>query len=110
MIQPKIYTDLIVMEGSVLTDVPLDQILDTHVLSKSSFTVLSKEFDMKKTSKGPKLADVEGQDIFGLTSWTETQLRNGGSSLYQYNRVVYRTDKSTSDGGPLNIKTSLLKK
>ena len=48
---------------------------------------------MKKTSKGPKLADVDGQDIFGLSSWTETMLRHGGSNLYQYNRIVYRTDK-----------------
>ena len=65
---------------------------------------------MKKTSKGPKLADVDGQDIFGLSSWTETMLRHGGSNLYQYNRIVYRTDKSTSDGGQINMKTSLLKK
>lgn len=43
-----------------MIDVPLDEILDTHVLSKSSLTILAKEYDMKKTSKGPKLGDVEG--------------------------------------------------
>lgn len=70
-IQSKISSDLIVMEAGVLIDTPLDEILDTHVLSKSSLTVLAKEYDMKKTNKGPKLADVEGQDIFGISSWSD---------------------------------------
>jgi len=44
-VQPKVYTNLIVMEPDVLTDVPLDEIVDTHYLSQSAFTVLGKEFD-----------------------------------------------------------------
>jgi len=43
------------MEPDVLVDVPLDEILDTHYLSQSAFTVLGKEFDMNKTSKKPKI-------------------------------------------------------
>jgi len=58
------------MEGNTLVDVPLDQILDTHALSKSSFTILTKEYDMVKGSKGPKKKDVESIDIFGLSSRT----------------------------------------
>ena len=43
------------MEHDVLVDIPLDEILDTHYLTQSSFTVTGKEYDMHKTSKGPKI-------------------------------------------------------
>tara|TARA_B110000285_G_scaffold121909_1_gene137862 strand:- start:1033 stop:1137 length:105 start_codon:yes stop_codon:yes gene_type:complete len=33
--------------------------------------VLGKEFDMNKSSKGPKINDVEATDIFGLTDITQ---------------------------------------
>ena len=58
-----------------MVDVPKDEILDTHYLSQSAFTVLAKEFDMNKSSKGKKIADVEANDIFGLSEITEDQIR-----------------------------------
>jgi hypothetical protein len=60
------------MEGNSLIDIPLDDILDTHLLSKSSITSLVKEFDMMKGGKGAKMSDVAGgcQDIYGISSWT----------------------------------------
>ena len=54
-VHPKIYTNMICMEHDVLVDIPLDEILDTHYLTQSSFTVTGKEYDMHKTSKGPKI-------------------------------------------------------
>ena len=63
------------MDGNTLTDIPLDDILDTHLLTESSLTVLGKEFDMRKGGKGAKMADVESTDIFGLSSWTEERLQ-----------------------------------
>jgi len=76
-LQPKINGDFIVIEGNTLFDVPLDEVLDTHCLSGASITSLLKEFDMTKHGKGPKIADVESQDILGVSSWTETQVRLG---------------------------------
>lgn len=75
MISSRINTDFIVLEGNSIIDVPLDEILDTHILSDSAITTLVKEFDMSKLGKGPKLADVESSDIFGVTSWQDDQLR-----------------------------------
>ena len=48
------------MEGNSLIDIPLDDILDTHLFSKSSITSLVKEFDMMKGGKGAKMSDVAG--------------------------------------------------
>jgi len=45
---------------------PLDEVLDTHSLTGAAITTLIKEFDMSKLGKGPKLADVESTDIFGI--------------------------------------------
>lgn len=82
MVQSRIYTDVIVMEGNALFDVPLDQILDTHRLASGSITTLLKEFDMKKGGKGAKMADVDTQDIFGISSWTPEQKRLGVDGMY----------------------------
>ena len=54
-LQSRIYTNIVCMEPDVLVDVPLDEIMDTHYLSQSALTVLGKEFDMNKSSKGPKI-------------------------------------------------------
>lgn len=35
---------------------------------------------MSKTGKGPKLADVETSDIFGLSNWTSNTDRVGGTN------------------------------
>ena len=67
LLQPKIHSDFIVMEGSSLFDVPLDKILETHLLSEASITTLLKEFDPDKKGTGPKIADVESTDIFGVS-------------------------------------------
>jgi hypothetical protein len=67
---PRLYSDIIVMEGNSLLDVPLDEILDTHMLSEASVTALIKEFDMVKGGEGAKLAEVGSQDLFGLSSFT----------------------------------------
>lgn len=48
------------MEGNTLIDMPLDEIIDTHLLSKSSITSLVKEFDMTKEGKGAKMSDIAG--------------------------------------------------
>ena len=73
MLAPRIYGDVVVMDGNTLTDIPLDEVLDTHLLTKSSLTVLGKEFDMRKGGKGAK-NDVESTDIFGISQWTELRL------------------------------------
>jgi translation initiation factor eIF-2B subunit gamma len=70
-LQSKIHGDFIVIDGNTLFDIPLEKILDTHTLSGASITTLLKEFDMTKHGKGPKLADAESNDIFGLCSWTD---------------------------------------
>lgn len=63
----RIHGDFILMDGNTLIEMPLDQLLDTHTLTQASLTILSKEFDMTKLGKGPKIADVEGTDIFGIS-------------------------------------------
>jgi NDP-sugar pyrophosphorylase family protein len=82
MIHPKIIGDFIVLEGNSLLDIPLDELLDTHFLSKSSLTMLIKEFDMVKGGQGAKLAEVGSEDIFGVSSWSPEQLRLGGQNIY----------------------------
>jgi len=54
MVSSKIYGDVVVLDGNTLMDIPLDAVLDTHLLTKSSLTVLAKEFDMSKGGKGAK--------------------------------------------------------
>ena len=76
-LQNLIYTDFILMEGRVLCDIPLNQILETHLVQNSTLTCLMKEFDMTKFGKGAKLADAESSDIFGLSSAPENHLREG---------------------------------
>ena len=68
MLQQKLVSDFIVMEGNSLLDVPLDEVLDTHLLSGSSLTTLIKEFDMVKGGEGAKLAEVGSEDIFGVST------------------------------------------
>lgn len=82
MIQSRIISDFIVLEGNSLLDIPLDELLDTHFLSKGSLTTLIKEFDMVKGGQGAKLAEVGSEDIFGISSWTPEQLRLGGQNLH----------------------------
>ena len=112
MIQHRISRDFIVMEGNTLVDIPLDEILDTHKLTESSLTILTKEFDMSKGKKsGPKITDVDSVDIFGLSSWSPEQLRQGGQNFHQFNRVVFKTDKNTAKSdSKINVKSSLIKK
>lgn len=70
MLEKRIHSEVIVVEGNALLDVPLDQILDTHMLSESTITTLIKEFDMVKGGVGAKLAEVGSEDIFGVSSFT----------------------------------------
>lgn len=77
MLQSRLVSDFIVLEGNSLLDVPLDEILDTHLLSEASITTLIKEFDMVKGGEGAKLAEVGSEDVFGLSSYTPEQLRLG---------------------------------
>lgn len=106
----KIVSDVVIIEGNSVTEVPIDEILDTHVLSGAQLTALLKEFDMVKGGKGAKLAEVGSQDIFGISSWTSEQLRLGVQDGHQYNRVVLKTDKDNARSTKINVKTSLLKK
>lgn len=80
-IKELIVSDFILMEGNSILDIPLDEVLDTHLLSGSSLTTLMKEFDMVKGGKGAKLAEVGSEDIFGISSWTPEQLRTGAQNL-----------------------------
>ena len=106
----KITTDIIVMEGNTLLDIPLDEVMDTHVQSKASLTVTMKEFDMDKQGKGPKLEDAESSDIFGLSSMPDILMRQGQHSQYQYHRVVLKSNKQEAQSGKVSLKQSLLRK
>jgi hypothetical protein len=110
MLQSRLVSDFIVMEGNSLLDVPLDEILDTHMLSEGSITTLIKEFDMVKGGEGAKLAEVGSEDVFGLSSYTPEQLRLGDQDLYQNNRIVMKINKLDARNGAINVKNSLLKK
>jgi len=103
-------SDFIVIEGNSVLDVPLDEILDTHMLSGASLTALIKEFDMVKGGEGAKLAEVGSEDVFGLSSYTPEERRLGDQELYQSNRIVLKTNKQDAKNGILNVKHSLLKK
>lgn len=85
--------DFIIMESNTLLDIPLDELIKTHTLSGSSITALVKEFDMNKGGKGPKVTEVDGSDIFGLSSYDDEQSRTGADSSYQFNRIVLKMDK-----------------
>lgn len=56
-----------VIEGNSLPEVPLDEIFDTHRLSKSSMTVLLKELDVQKKTNE---AGLEFPDLFGVSDWS----------------------------------------
>jgi len=81
------------MEGNSLLDVPLDEILDTHMLSGATLTTLIKEFDMVKGGEGAKLAEVGSEDVYGISSFTPEERRLGDHDLYQNNRIVLKTNK-----------------
>ena len=110
MTRPRLQSDFIVIEGNTLIDTPLDEILDTHVLCQSSITALIKEFDMSKGGKGAKQADVDSQDIFGVSEWSTDGYRNGTTFPKKACRIVLKSSKSDAKNGTINIKTSLLKK
>lgn len=65
---------------------------------------------MSKDGKGAKITDVESEDVFGLSSWTDEHIRSGQQSKYQFNRMILRTNKNDSSSSSVNIKTSLLRK
>lgn len=77
MLHTRLQSDFIVIEGNSLLDVPLDEILDTHMLTGASLTALIKEFDMVKGGEGAKLAEVGSEDVFGMSSFTPEQRRLG---------------------------------
>ena len=110
MLQQKLVSDFIVMEGNSLLDVPLDEVLDTHLLSGSSLTTLIKEFDMVKGGEGAKLAEVGSEDIFGVSTSSNELMRISNCESCQWNRVVMKTNKQDAKNGVLNVKNSLLKK
>ena len=93
MLQSRLQSDFIVIEGNSVLDVPLDEILDTHMLSGASLTSLIKEFDMVKGGEGAKLAEVGSEDVFGLSSYTPEERRLGDQELFQSNRIVLKTNK-----------------
>ena len=83
---------------STRVDIPLDELIKTHTLASSSITALVKEFDMNKGGKGPKVNEVDGSDIFGLSSYdvktsNTAQGRSRFQSRYQFNRIVLKMDK-----------------
>lgn len=106
----RLHSDFVVIEGNALIDTPLDELLDTHVLCHSSITALIKEFDMSKGGKGAKQADVDSQDIFGVSEWSTDGYRNGTTFPKKACRIVLKSSKSDAKNGTINIKTSLLKK
>lgn len=110
MLQSRLHDDFIVMEGNSLLDIPLDEVLDTHMLSAASVTTLIKEFDMVKGGEGAKLAEVGAEDMFGISSHTPEQMRLGEHTGVQNHRVVMKTNKLDAKNGVLNVKSSLLKK
>ena len=83
---------------STRADIPLDELIKTHTLASSSITALVKEFDMNKGGKGPKVTEVDGSDIFGLSSYdvktsNTAHDRSQFQSRYQFNRIVLKMDK-----------------
>lgn len=72
--------------------------------------MMMKEFDMDKLGKGAKQTDTESAEIFGISGMPEIQVRQGHFGQYQYNRVVFKSNKSDASSGSISIKQSLLKK
>jgi len=71
-------------------------------------TNVVKEFDSDKLGKGPKMADVESTDIFGISQWTDEHARQGVEDKYQFNRLVLKNCQQDTSSG-IHVKTSLLK-
>lgn len=44
--EPLLHGDLVIIDGNTLIDMPLDELLDTHIQCQSFITCLLKEFDM----------------------------------------------------------------
>lgn len=99
--------DFIVIEGTSLIDICLDELLDTHLQCESTITVLMKEFDM---SKGVKQADAESQDIFGVSTWSTEGYRQTQTMPKKACRIVLKAAKSDAQNGTINFKTSLMRK
>lgn len=102
----KIQGDFILLQGDTLIDVPLDQVLETHNLTRSAMTVLLKELDfsaMKALKAMPAVGvknEVDSYDMFGLA-----ELK--GSKLSQ--RLVYKASNIEAENMNLDIKPSLLR-
>lgn len=96
--------DVIVMQGDVLVDIPLETILDTHNIQGSAATVILKEIDFSQKAKVQvQRGEVQNYDIFGLTKWE-------GSSDESSQRLVFKTNNIENENMPLYVKGSLMKK
>jgi len=60
----------VVIQGDMLADIPLEQVIDSHNLNDNAVTLVLKELDLQsQKSKGQK-GEVETYDIFGLSEWS----------------------------------------
>ena len=106
-IAPRLLGDFIVIEGTSLVDVSLDELLDTHLQARGTITMLLKELDM---SKGNKQAEAEAEDIFGISTWSTEGYRQTATVPKKACRIVLKAAKSTAQDGTIQFKTSLMKK
>ena len=55
----RLHGELVIIEGNTLIDMPLDELLDTHIQCQSSVTCLLKEFDMSQGGRGAKQTETD---------------------------------------------------
>ncbi len=103
------------MQGDVLVDIPLSNVIDQHNLNDNSMTVVLKEIDLAQKPKFKGGEVPETYDIFGLSDFSNNQLKDpdsesAASGPGQLRRVVFKTNSATNSAMPLNVKASLLRK
>lgn len=114
VLEKRIKNDLIVIEGNSLVEVPLDEMIDTHCLGKSTITCMFKEQDMLKKQQAET---IETNEVYGISDHKqesekfETPMRDlGQQSSVRTPRLVFRATKIDCKEGSVEIKASLLKK
>eukprot|EP00347_Sterkiella_histriomuscorum_P011247 403373180 len=107
LLKDKINRDMIILQGDVLIDIPLDRLIENHQVSGNSVTALLKELDLTQKSKiQPQKGETFGYDIFGLSSWGENDSQH--NILQQ--RLVFKATNIDSENMDLKLKPSLLRK
>jgi len=91
----KILTDFVLISGDVISDVPFQQLADTHRLHDATATVLFKEQPPRPAADKKKARDLDGTDFVGIDASRQ--------------RLLYLESAADCDAGVITVSESMLR-